>query len=180
METNKNTLNRNALYFGLGLGVVLIVFDLLFYVFIAPMKTPFRYLNLLIVIGCIVYGTIIFRDKYNNGLVTYGKSFISCFLIVLYGGILFAIYYYLFIKFFDHSTIDKLREMAIEAMEQRNMSEEQIEQAMVFQRKLLIPGVIALGSIFNLAFWGAIFGLIVSIFLKKEDKSFNQVFKDVD
>jgi hypothetical protein len=181
METNKITLNRNALYFGLGLGIALIIFDLLFYVFDAPMKTPLRYLNLLIVMGFIVYGTLMFRNKLNNGLITYGRSFLSCFLIALYGGILFAIYYYLFVKFFDHSVIIKLREIAQEAVEQKNMPEEQIEQAMAFQRKyILIPFVISFGAIFNLAFWGAVFGLIVSIFLKKEDKSFNQVFKDVE
>ena len=43
------------------------------------------------------------------------------------------------------------------------------------QKWLYSPFVLALSAVINSAFWGIIFSLIVSIFIKKEDTSFEAV-----
>jgi hypothetical protein len=172
MENKKTSLSVNSFIYGVVLGASLIIFDLIFYIFNARIDSPLKYLNMIIVICVILFGTITFRNKQNNGYIKYGKSFLSCFLIALYGGIIFAVYYYLFVKFFDHSIIVNLRNLAEAKLEQMNMPEEQVEKAREWQKKMIIPAALALGNILSISFWGAIFSLIISIFIKKEDNSF--------
>jgi hypothetical protein len=180
MESRKYSLSLNSLYFGLGLGIALIVFDLMFYIFNAPVKSPFKYLNIVIILGFIVYGTYVFRNKHNNGLISYGRSFLSCFLIALYGGIVYAIYMYIFLKFFDKTMLIQITELARQQIAEKmpNLNDDQIEEMIQMQSKFMTPLFISFGTVFNMTFWGAVLSLIVSVFLKKEDKSFNGTFKD--
>ncbi len=173
METSKISLGRNSIITGIILGLTLIIFDLLLYIFNAPFKSPLRYSTVLIIAGFIIYGTITFRDKHNNGFITYGRCFLSGFLIALYGGILFAIYNYLFIKFFDHSIITKMIAIAQQAVADKmpNLDEEKIEEVVQMQKKFMTPFFLSLGALFNSIVWGVIMSLIISIFVKKEDKS---------
>lgn len=173
MESKKLSLGVNSLFYGAILGVLLIIFDLLFYIFDAPLDSKLKYLNVLIIIGLIIFGTISFRNKNGNGYINYGRSFLSCFLIALYGGVLFAVYEYLFVKFFDPSIIEKVQEFAREKiMEKTSISEDKVDEIMEMQKWFYTPAFFGLSAILSSTLWGVIFSLIVSIFIKKEDKSF--------
>ena len=173
MEPKKLSINQYAMQYGLLLGIVMIIFDLVMYIFKAPMGSPLQYLNLVIIIAFIVYGSINYRNKHSNGYINYGKSLLTCFLIALYGGIVFAIYKYFFLKFFDHSMILKLKDFARQKIAEKGaFDDDKIDQIMEVQKWVYTPFVLTVSGIINSAFWGLLFSLIISIFVKKEDNSF--------
>jgi hypothetical protein len=171
MEPKKMTVNLYAMRFGLFLAIALIIFDLILYVFKAPIGSFIQYFSLVIVVAFIAYGTFTYRNNYSNGFIRYGQSFLSCFLIALYAGIIFAVYKYFFLKFFDHNMVLTIKEFAKEKMAEK-FPEDKVDQMMAIQKYVYTPFFLAVSGIINTAVWGIAFSLIVSIFIKKEDKSF--------
>ena len=64
-------------------------------------------------------------------------------------------------------------------MLEKGLSDEQMEPALAMTRKFMSPGIMSLFSILGNAIFGAILALISAAFLKKEDKSFDGQFKDL-
>jgi hypothetical protein len=173
MELKKMSVNLYAIQYGLALGVVFIIFDLILYIFKAPIDSWVRYLQYLIMLVFIIYAIINYRNKYSKGFIKYGRSLLTCFLIALYAGIIFAVYKYLFLKFFDHSIVVQVKEFARHKIaEKGNLDEDKVDQIMQMQKWVYTPFVLAMSGIINTAFWGIIFSIIVSLFIKKEDTSF--------
>lgn len=181
MESKKISFNLYTLKNGFVLALTLIIFDLILYIFKAPVNSPFQWVNLLIILAFIIYATINYRNKYCNGFISYGRSLISCFLITFYGGIIFAVYKYFFLKYFDYSVVINIKDFARQKLsEYEYLDEEKIDQIMDMQKWLYTPLVLSIGAIINYAFWGLIFSLIASIFIKKEDTSFEAATNAID
>ncbi len=176
MEQSNNSINKNSLHHGLIIGFIMILVNLVFYILsINPfINQSIGYINWVVMIAGIVVGTKIYRDKHCGGYIKYGKSFLSGFLIGLYAMILLNIYTYIFVKFFDHSLIAQMIEFTRQKMYEASsgISDEQIEAAMSFSKRFMTPGMISVSGIFNGAIMSAIFSLIISIFLKKEQPPF--------
>jgi hypothetical protein len=166
----------HSLKIGLMTGVAYILVSLLFYVLDIPRDSWIQYLSFLILIGGIIIGTTQFRDKHSGGFLSYGRCLGSGVLISLTVGLVMAVYVYLFFKFFDPGEIAKMVEMAEQGMAEKGLNEQQIDQAMAMSKKMMTPGIMAILNIFSMVFWGTIFSLIISIFLKKDDQSFDSTF----
>jgi ABC-type sugar transport system permease subunit len=129
----------------------------------------------------VIFGAVRFRNKHNNGFIKYGKSFLLCFLITLYAGFIYAVYQFLFLQFFDPSVIDKIRDFAWQKMaENPAVGEEKADKIIEMQKWLYSPFAMSVSSVFNMAFWGAVIGLIASVFIKKEDTSFEAATQNID
>lgn len=166
----------HSLKFGLMTGGALILVSLLFYVMDIPRDSWIQYLSFLLLIGGIILGTVQFRDKHSGGFLSYGRCLGSGVLISLAVGVVMAVYIYLFFKFFDPGEIAKMIEMAEQGMVDKGMNDQQIDQAMAMSSKMMTPAIMAVLNIFSMVFWGTIFSLIISIFLKKNDESFDAAF----
>lgn len=181
MENFKQLLNKNAIVFALILAGITILFDLVLYVFGVSSESKLRWITILFMLCFIIYGTFYLRNTHYNGFISYGQSFLSGFLIALYSAITIAVYTYIFLKFIDPGYIEKAKELALEKMQENpNLSEEMIEKAVAWQQKFLTPLFMSLGAIINNLLIGTIIALLASIFIKKEDKSFDAAFKDID
>jgi hypothetical protein len=73
--------------------------------------------------------------------------------------------------------IKKILDQTEENMVKKGMSDEQIELALKYSAKFMQPLWMAIMSIVMYTFWGTIISLIVGIFTKKEDPSFEGQFK---
>ncbi len=179
----KPTLFKNALMYGVFTAIVLIVIDVVFYLTGLPSTSKIRYISFLFIIGGMMLGTIKYRDKVMGGYISYGKAFLSCFLIALIAGLITAIYSYIFLSFIDpaylQTTIEQGMEQSRAKLEAKGMSEEQIQSSMDMASGFMKPGMMSLMAFFGTAIWGAILALIVSIFIKKENKSFDAQVNDV-
>ncbi len=167
MEKNTN-IWKNAMNWGIILGIVLIIYSLIMYFLGLSLQKWVGYINYVLMIGGIIYSTIQYRDNVLGGSITYGKALGFGTLVIMFGSIITAVYAYVFYAYIDPDMITKILEMAEEEMVNKGLPDEQIEMALEMQSKFMKPGLMALMSLPVVTFFGFLFSLITSIFLKKE------------
>ena len=166
----------NALYYGILTGAASIVLALVLYIAGLYMNRWLQNISLLILIAGMAWGTLEYRKKYLNGFISYGKSFTSCFLIGLFAGILGALYVFVFAKFiypgFTHEILEKSQQAMLE--KNPNLTDDQIEMGMKYVRFFTTPVMMAVWGLLANVFFSVVIGLILSIFIRKEDKALTQ------
>lgn len=184
METKPRTLLNNALTFGLLTAFGSIAFSVITYVMEVPYKSPLMYLSFVILLAGMIYGTIQHRDKDMGGYISFGKAFLSAYLIVLVSAIFTALYSYIFFTFIDPAYLQKIIEQALEKaqtdMAAKGLAEDQMEPALNITRKMMSPVLLTVFSFLGSALFGAILALITGAIIKKEDKSFDGQFKNIE
>lgn len=161
----KFTLNYGAI-----LGIILIIVSIIFYIagFDAATSRWSQWLYYAIMIGVIIFSIKTYRDNYLGGAISFGHALGTGVLVALFGSIIYAVYSYIFLSFIDATVIDKIMTAAEEDMINRGMSDEEIEQAMSFTRTFMAnPALIAVVTVVSFTFFGFIFSLIISLFMKK-------------
>lgn len=181
MEQAKSAFFKNSATYGAITGMALIIEGVVFYVIGVENQSVAQWLNYAIIIGGIFFGTKNFRDKINFGKITYGKSLGSGVLISLFASIIFAFYTFIFFKFIDPSALDKIFEIAEQSMmKQGTMTDQQIEVAMDMTKKMTTPFSMSFFVILGFVFWGFLFSLIVSIFVKKQGTPYDEAMNEVE
>lgn len=174
----QSSLFSNALRYGIYTGIAYVVVSLLFYSLDLSDKPWVGYSSFVILIVGIVLGTLAYRDKHSGGFISYGRALASGVLISLVTGVIMGIYSYFFFGFFDPEMMEKMLDMSAENMAKKGMTDEQIDAGLKFTSKFMTPPIIAATSLLSLTFWGTIFSLITSIFIKREDNSFDAAFPE--
>ncbi|MCK7530336.1 MAG: DUF4199 domain-containing protein [Marinilabiliales bacterium] len=80
-----------------------------------------------------------YRDHYNNGYITYGKSVGAGVVINVYAAIITALYIYVLYAFIDPGLVDQQMAMAEEKMIARGVPESAIDAGLAVQAKLMKP-----------------------------------------
>jgi hypothetical protein len=173
MENQQKSIGANALIFGAVTGAALIVYSLLLFILNLYMNTFLGYLNYVIMVGGMVWGTLQYRKQQSNGLLSYGKAFTSSFLIGVIASVISIIYFFIYIKFINTGLITEMLEQTRLKMEAKSadISEEQMEKALAITAKFMQPGWMVVFGLLMYLFFSAVFAALTSIFLKKEDKS---------
>jgi hypothetical protein len=171
MEEKPRSVSSSALYYGLITGAAMILYSLILFLAGLHMNKTMGYIGYVILILGMVWGTLDYRKKYLGGFMPYGKAFTSCFMIGLFSGILGTIYMYLFAQFIHPGFGQEILDAAREQLAGRNMTEEQMDQALAMQARFMSPVAMAIWALVMSVIGSAILGLIVAIFLRKEDKS---------
>lgn len=174
----KISLVNHALRYGLYTAAAFVLFSLLLYSVDVSRTGWVNYLSFVILIIGIVIATIAYRDKINSGFLSYGRCLSIGVLISLVVGIVMAIYSYVFFSYFDPGALDKLLEASEQEMINRGMSDEEIDLAMPFTEKMMSPVFLSITSLLSMVLYGTVFSLITSIFIKKEDNSFEGAFRE--
>lgn len=181
MERTKSAFLRNAATYGAITGMSFIILSLVLYVFNLENQTVAQWLNYAIIIAGIWLGNKNFRDKMNFGNLTYGKSLGSGVLISLFSSIIFAFYTFVFFKIIDPGSIEKIYEVAEQSMmKQGTMSEKDIEMAMEVTKKMMTPFSMSIFVILGFVFWGFLFSLIISIFVKKKGNPYDEAMRETE
>lgn len=126
------------------------------------------------IISFIYFGTKSFRDKHNDGFISFGSALSSGVLISFFSSVILAFFLYLYLTLIDGSMIEKSLEMAEQKMITDGMPDEQIEMGLKYARMFTTPLMMAIITIMWNTFMGLIFALLTSAFLKKENTDFNQ------
>lgn len=172
------TNTKNAMNFGAILGIALCLVSAVFMSLDMNSSNIQQWIGYLLTIGIISWGTISFRDKYNEGFMSYGQAFTSCLLITFFSSIILAFFMYIYLSFIDQTFIDKILEKAEEEMMNKKLPDDQIEEAMKMTRMFTTPIMMAFFTIIINTFMGAIFGLITAAFLKRNNPNFNNFIKE--
>ena len=88
------TNTKNAMNFGAILGLSLCMVSAIFMSLGAEQSTIQQWIGYVLTIGIISWGTISFRDKHNDGFISYSKAFTSCLLITFFSSIILAFFIY--------------------------------------------------------------------------------------
>jgi hypothetical protein len=183
MESKQHSLFSNSLIYGLLTAAISIVFSVITYIVDVPFKSPVMYFSVVIMVAGIIYGTLQYRNISLGGKIDFGKAFVSGLLIVLVASVLSSIYSYLFFALIDPVYHERIIQESLEQTEakliEQGLSGDQMESALAMTRKFMSPIIMAIMALVFNTLLGAILALIAAAFLKKEDKSFNAQFKDV-
>jgi len=173
MEEKQRSILSNGLFYGMITGVAMIIFSLIMFLLDLYLNKAVSWISYLFLAGGMFYGTFEYRKKSTTGFMTYGKAFTSCFWIGLFAGIVASVYMFVFAQFIHPGLVQELLDQIRTNMATTNpnMSDEQIEQAVAITAKFMSPAMMTFWGLVVYAVSSAIIGLILAIFLKKEDPS---------
>ncbi len=170
METQKASVKKIALNYGLILALLSIVLSVLAYVTDNHLDRPWwiTVLSTLIMIGVIVYGLKAYKNE-SGGFMNLGEALKVGLAISLIAGIIGAIYNYIFVTVIEPDFVNQMLEMTQENMIEQNpeMTESQMEMAMGLSEKFMSPGIMSAMSIIATLFFGFIISLISGLIMKQ-------------
>ncbi len=173
MEDKKKTsLLKSTMNYGAMLGLALIIYSLLLWMIDMTAHTGLGLVSYVIMIVGIVLATKTFRDKEQDGYISYGRALGVGTLTSVFAGFITAFFTYLLYTVIDPGLMEKTYLMMEEAYYEAGMTDSQIEMAMNMAKRFTNPVMMAVFGVLGSAFTGFIFSLIISIFIKREADPF--------
>ncbi len=123
----------------------------------------------LVILAIVIYLAHKAFKEQGDGFMKYGQGVSIGFIISLVSGVIGSIFMYIYISFIDDSVIQQGIDKAYQDLEERGMSDEEIEQAMQFTEKLMTPMFFLIVGIVFTIIAGLIISLIISGITKKEN-----------
>jgi NADH:ubiquinone oxidoreductase subunit 6 (subunit J) len=151
---------------GVIITLLLIIYGLVIYFTNSIGNKNLGYLQYVILLGGIIWSCILFA-KQTNGNVTFGNVFAHGFKTTAVIAALTIIYTFISVKFLFPDIVDQSLDAAKKQMEsQKNLSDEQMQQALDMVRKFFLPFAIG-GIVLGFALIGAVASLIGAAVAKK-------------
>jgi Protein of unknown function (DUF4199) len=132
-------------------------------------------LGLLVLVAMVVIPVLGVREHRNNqlgGLISFGRAFLVCMLILALGILVSTIFNYVYMNFINPSYVDTMKEGMIEMMEKYNLPEAQLEESLKPLEEMKTP----MGNLKSLAknlAGGAVISLIIAAIMKRNRPIFN-------
>ncbi|MBW6498839.1 MAG: DUF4199 domain-containing protein [Bacteroidales bacterium] len=170
-DTPRPGMAKTAITYGLLIGVLLIVIQLVFY-FAGIMTSMYSaWISYAVILGGILLATKAYRDEVRGGFISYGQALGFGTLTIFFASILVGIYIFLFYKLIDPGAMNLLYEAAEQKMidANPNITDEELDMALSISQRLMKPGFMTISTIFNYTFIGFVLSLITSIFMKKNN-----------
>ncbi len=175
----ENTQLKSAMTSGALMGLVLVLFTVILYVIGVATMQKYNWISNVIFIGGIFMGQKVYRDSILNGIISYGKALGTGVLIALFAGFLVGLFSFILYKYIDPELMDKQIAFLEDSYIDAGLSDDQIAASIQMSKWFFTPIGSALGSSFGFAFFGFIFSLITSIFIKREGDGFDAAMKDI-
>ena len=176
MEENAKTpFWKPALIYGVILGVVGILLNLVIYFLNASTVGWVGWLIILISIGVLAYCLVAYRNEYLGGFATYGQIFLMGLTIGIIASIFSTVYTYLLHTVIDPDLMDKLKLVFEERfMNSRFYSESMYEDMIEKMDKRMSVGRMTRMAMIGGTIFNAILSLIIAAFVKKEENPANK------
>lgn len=173
MENNQKSAFMPALYSGLIMGMILIVFSLILYVTDLTENVWVASFSYVITAIVLYFAIINFRDKQQEGFLSYGKGVSVGTLTGIFASILLAIFTYIYVTYIDPSVMEEAIIKAEEGILESNpnMSDADLENALGMVEIFTSPVMMAVMTILWYTIVSLVFSLLISIFAKREDNN---------
>ena len=126
-----------------------------------------QWIGLLIFLVILILAHKEFKDE-GNGFMTYGQGLGIGTLLAVISGMISNLFFLIYVSFISSDFIEIIKEKQIMEMEDKGMSDSEIDQAMGFAEVFMTPVAMSfMGLIFGV-FFAFIVSLIVSIFTKNQ------------
>ena len=152
--------------YGLYVGIVLTLYSVILYVTGQMQNQTLGYMAFPIYIAAIAVAQINYRNRDLNGEMTYGQGVGFGTALMLFSGIITALYTLIIYKI-DPGLIEQAKNIQEQKMLAKGMSEDQVDAAMQMAGKFMSPGIMAVSALFGSVIIGTIVSLVTSIFTKK-------------
>lgn len=171
MDENQKSAFMPALSFGLILGVILVVYSLILYIVDLNENVWAASFSYVITAVVLYFAIINFRDKQQNGFITYGRGVSLGTLTGLFASVLLAIFTYIYVAYIDTSILDTMMINTEESIleSKPNIGDVELERALGFAEMFNTPVMMAVMSALWYTFISFVFSLLISIFAKRED-----------
>jgi hypothetical protein len=130
---------------------------------IDPFDQKMAFLNIPLSIVILILAHKAFKDG-GDGFMAYGQGVAIAFWISLFGVIIGGLFTFVYTNFVDTALMETYYQKQMDAMSEKKMSEQQIEMAITWTKKLFWPIYVFFGI-----FFGVLLGLIVTIFTHKKN-----------
>jgi hypothetical protein len=167
MENNVNPWKANLVN-GLILGLIGIVYTMVFYFLDMTFNKVQGYMFFVLLIVILFFLVKSYRDNYRYGFITFGQALGAGMIIFLYYAIISAVFTYILYAIIDPNLMDKQLAFTEELMQKKGVPQEALDLSMSMQRKIMKPAIMAPISIFGNMFYGLILSLIIAAFVRKE------------
>ena len=180
-HSTKNFLN-NALIYGIYLGSISIVLTVIYYLFdLSMFNWVFSIINMVISITVSSIFIVMAIKKYRVGFLDGNIKYLQCvligFIVLLVSGILTSIFTYILYHLIDPDFMKKQLELFIEKMQSYNMSEEQLDKIIERTKEGMDSQGQLKSVLIYVPIFAAVLSLIISIFVRKKDKTFESNFR---
>jgi hypothetical protein len=120
-----------------------------------------------------------FRDQI-GGYMTFGQGFSAGFRYSVFSGLLIGIFTYLYFGVLSTHVYDKLLETIQAQLEQKNMTESQIEKTMDFYKGSWGLITMGFGAAIGMTVFGTIMSLIGAAIFKKDRSAYDIIEDAID
>jgi hypothetical protein len=178
IENQSPGMFKPALNFALIIAVVMIILELVFYLAGNPTANMKVYLGYAVIIGGLSYAAIMFRKEFKGGFISYGQSLGFIVITGLITGFILGVWTFIYLGIIAPEVMEIIREQTIEnayAAAYRfnpNISDAELDSMVDIQLRLQKPGFLAFINLLGYTFQALIFGLIISIFVKRKNPDF--------
>jgi hypothetical protein len=158
-----------GMQYGVIVGIIMIIYGTLLQVTgLALEYQSLSYINY-IFLGVVIYLAHKKFKEEGDGFMSYGQGLGIGFWISLIGGVISMVFSYIYMSFIDSTIMEQAMDKARYDMEEKGMSDAQIDQAMSITEKFMTPEMIFVMGIVGTLIFGFILSLIVSAITKKTD-----------
>ncbi len=168
METTSTTTPstaRVALKAGVITGLAIVVYSVILNLVGVSQSSPLHYVSFLLLIGGLVYGMRDFKEQ-NGGYMSYGQGLGVGSLTSAVAGLLSTLFNTFYVKVVDPSLLQRTMDEQRVQMEDRGMSDAQIEQAISIAERMSSFSFL-FGTLVVL-FIGFILSLVIAAIMKRD------------
>lgn len=156
---------------GIRYGLILGLISILYFVFLAIYRIDTsqgfgRWSSVIFNVVLLVLAHQYFK-KSGDGFMSYGDGMMITFWMALVSSVMSSAFMAIYIEFIDTDFMVVMADLQRQAMEEQDLSEEQIDQAMKFMKQFQSPWILFSFGVIGGVVSQLIFGLITTIFTKK-------------
>jgi hypothetical protein len=168
MENQNKPMTKDAMNYGLYMGLALVLNSVVFYVMGKPFSEGSAYLSYAIVIGSLCWALWSFREYSGDLGLPYGRALGFGTLLSLFASLIVAFFTFVLYKIVDPGLIDKLLIFIEESLIKAGRPENQVEMIVSMYKKVLSPLTYSIGQVITFTLLGFIFSLIIAIFFRRK------------
>ncbi|UBM63178.1 DUF4199 domain-containing protein [Candidatus Sulfidibacterium hydrothermale] len=162
-----------AIQFGIITGVAMAVYTLVLFLAGIDVHSYWNLISYFLYVGGLYWGISQIREKQLDGVMSYGKAFVTGFYIAIFVAIVLGVFGYFYLKDINPGALTDALTKAEDKILASNpdISDEELQKAMHLVKMFASPGISAFSQFISNLFTGTIFSLIIAIFAKREDRT---------
>jgi hypothetical protein len=176
MENSKTAFLNISIKYGLITGGLMILFNLMIYIFnINMFSIFFGIISFLVIFGLMITFMVVSMNQYKRkilgGQISYWQCFFTGLVLAIVAMWLSGIFSYLFYGFFDTEYMPKQVEKFAEMMQGYGLPEDKLQEQVLKMQEKMQPLKQFITNLYTVPIVSAVVSFIISAFIKKNDNA---------